>query len=810
MGKLVYLYELDSARCTDREIMLGQKELLREVLVNGNVVVLSYNQIVESRGFFNLLQNKDYFESFVSLLECGKIRISQFENVSTVSEYMISACSPKRPFHFHGWPLRSTQKHLLALISRSLQHADTSEIDMHLGLLKMGKPSTLFDELSDVGEVKSSMLSRDQQEAVLERVKTLILFVLRISPMSQIYLPPRKKERGERRRLYDVLLAALSLKAPEECGLWEEACGILKTILSEDIASDFKDYRSAYVKSLHRGAQAGARAPREVYCLAEAIVNLCYNYAVEMSMFNVSKRYNVSEFDVGNVRGFPSFTSDFFRRLCENWGENSWLQPCDSRQYLRNEECVIGFESGCVDSLAAEISAAMKSASRICSEISEVVGEECAPCNTVPFYWDNLSQQTMRQKKRVRSISGAKTWSTLLSLGLVLILNIPVSMLFAYSVEHSAAIVARVLCSDVVIFLVLFMLFATCLRNRHLMFIQLLLFSVTLAGLVSPLLSSISQMIIVLALTEVLTTHCSRRVKHVSSLLEIAEGFAESYSDYARYRWLAQSPSAAPHNWASSDAPRERRDLSVAVLHVPDRLRKYQKMRTSSSHSELFAQCDEIPLLPLDEGDLRALVADEELFGREYGIIYSSQFNTLCVDPVMDTTLDNDVGQSGSYRFYPYERILQGDVSRGPHQGVVLVVREGEHFLLLKQWRHAIRRSQIGFPRGYGEAEPDAHANARKELLEELGIEPKTDLERLGSITPDSGLSSTVADVFLVTVDSYVEKSGYEGIERVIRMTSEELEQSIALKDGGVDDAFTMAAYMMWKLKAGDERALPE
>lgn len=45
--KNVYLFELDSVRKTDEEIEVAQNALLDEIVLNGNVVVMTYNQLVD-------------------------------------------------------------------------------------------------------------------------------------------------------------------------------------------------------------------------------------------------------------------------------------------------------------------------------------------------------------------------------------------------------------------------------------------------------------------------------------------------------------------------------------------------------------------------------------------------------------------------------------------------------------------------------------------------------------------------------------------------------------------------------------------
>ena len=68
MAKRVYLFEMDSVRGTDEEIITAQKTLYDEIVKNGNVVALTYNQIVDSRGFFSLFSNAQYQENILALL----------------------------------------------------------------------------------------------------------------------------------------------------------------------------------------------------------------------------------------------------------------------------------------------------------------------------------------------------------------------------------------------------------------------------------------------------------------------------------------------------------------------------------------------------------------------------------------------------------------------------------------------------------------------------------------------------------------------------------------------------------------------
>ena len=48
MDKLVYLHELDSVHTSQEEILRGQQALFEEIVLNGNQVVLTFNQLTDS------------------------------------------------------------------------------------------------------------------------------------------------------------------------------------------------------------------------------------------------------------------------------------------------------------------------------------------------------------------------------------------------------------------------------------------------------------------------------------------------------------------------------------------------------------------------------------------------------------------------------------------------------------------------------------------------------------------------------------------------------------------------------------------
>lgn len=124
--------------------------MYEEIVANGNVVVLTYNQLVDSRGFFSLLDIPEYYDNFIFLFEKSAIRISQYGDIRTIAQYLLNSLAYDRKFIFSGWPLKSTQKRLLALIKRSLMYSDLTEINDYVnGVRDESEIRDIFVELNE-------------------------------------------------------------------------------------------------------------------------------------------------------------------------------------------------------------------------------------------------------------------------------------------------------------------------------------------------------------------------------------------------------------------------------------------------------------------------------------------------------------------------------------------------------------------------------------------------------------------------------------------------------------------------------------
>lgn len=170
--------------------------------------------------------------------------------------------------------------------------------------------------------------------------------------------------------------------------------------------------------------------------------------------------------------------------------------------------------------------------------------------------------------------------------------------------------------------------------------------------------------------------------------------------------------------------------------------------------------------------------------GEKVGVLYRSAYHCLIVDLV----------QNADGMLHTYERLIP-TVRSG---AVVAVTIQDGRFVLLKQYRHAIRESQYCFPRGFGEEGLSPEENVKKELQEELKA-TVTESIFLGEVVADSGVLGNRVSAFACQVKDVQERYGYEGIEKVVFLSPKQLRKWIS--EGKITDGFTLSAYSLYCCK---------
>ena len=146
MNKLVYLEELDSVRNTPEEIKLGQQALYEEIVINGNKVALTFNQVLDSRAFLSAIENEQQHKYIVELFQRGYLRFSSFGYLQkdgtrfvmgSASQYIQNAIQKaldaehQETYIFSGLPITSKEEDLLCLLNEAIQYSNPAILERY-------------------------------------------------------------------------------------------------------------------------------------------------------------------------------------------------------------------------------------------------------------------------------------------------------------------------------------------------------------------------------------------------------------------------------------------------------------------------------------------------------------------------------------------------------------------------------------------------------------------------------------------------------------------------------------------------------
>lgn len=134
---LVYLFELDSEINNEKLVRIGQKALFEEIFINGNSVVISLNQLVDSICIKNLINSPQTNEILIELFRNGLLRINLYGDITSVSQYVQNSINKilennDKTYIFSSLPVKKTDTNLLEDIKNALCFSDISYLDKHI------------------------------------------------------------------------------------------------------------------------------------------------------------------------------------------------------------------------------------------------------------------------------------------------------------------------------------------------------------------------------------------------------------------------------------------------------------------------------------------------------------------------------------------------------------------------------------------------------------------------------------------------------------------------------------------------------
>lgn len=826
LSKLVYIHELDSVRNSDAEIERARKCLYDEILINGNTPVISFNQLTDSRAFLGLITesaekaheaeslpsdeaqgdssdkaSRDSLLNMEYLMREGRIKIVRFKDKRTASQYLQDNLDPKRAqeeeqFILSGWPIpyrRDDPKRgtLIESIRLALRNSDPDYLDRHseddhvrqragFGQSEAVPPSLPADQLRPLKQLVEFMLFISKTEfaytdinpGTTPRFATLLKLVT---------------ERIESGKIVPTGIDDKDAMANACVNLRKLGAGI------QEKSRDKINNRSAWHKALR---ESSAVRPR-VQELSFAIVDLCYNLKVESGIDRCSHFMNPADeasFDVAVGAKLGQYAADYVMYE-HTYQDGSCFTSADaSAQASRS--------NGLDWSLAVSIQRAL-------SRRFEPLAGMAAKSGNIESYGSRLRDQRAKWRRDVYGSLGFQTLGAFLYVVLFAFIEVVLSLID--NLVEGAGTAA--LASDApgiedmftfnrtiaisVIFLVGVIAYTLLTKNERSHSVKVPIAGVAaIFFVIMPVLACIDVAPVPGGMPEIAFEPSDFIDNFVAMLPSLLVGLVAVIA-FASIGSLLEERTGVPALFDSMrltkasvvDAwkfwrltrAQERGDASLSKyceisLNPWKRFRNETEEEAASSpawrkYVELVKAHDrELAFDPALEIILDEKTAREftDASGRAIGIIHDSPFSTFVVDLVRD---------SNGHKF-AYERLIPKAKS-----GVVIVPKHDEKFVLLDQFRHAIRRRQLAFPRGFGEERLSPVENACKELSEELNLATpieESDMMFLGKLTPDSGISANIVSVFWCEIGDYAITEGNEGILDVCEMSEDELRAAIA------------------------------
>lgn len=304
----VYLFELDSVRNSEEEIRVAERALFHELVVNGNQVIISLNQLTDSVGFYSLLKDERKYEVLLELFDLGALKINLYGNMRTPSQYVQNALeqyskSEESGFLFSGIPVEQQSKTLFDAINNAIRYGDLqglrSEID------GTGQAST-NEDLEYIYRFCHLILSLNVKELATNPAK---------SPDARRQTNLQKND-SHLATLTDHLESFQKTFESLEGTLPQQDINILLKSAFNYLNQIYDDAKNqAEIEKLNNRsfwiAKIREQAASETSAMAEAVVDLCYNFVIEKSILKVSvHRTSDSE---------ATLFEDFYRRLHTYW-----------------------------------------------------------------------------------------------------------------------------------------------------------------------------------------------------------------------------------------------------------------------------------------------------------------------------------------------------------------------------------------------------------------------------------------------------------------------------------------------------------
>ena len=276
VNKYIYSYELDSICNNENEITNALDKVLYEtIMLNGDKIVLTFNQLADSKIFMSFLKDIEMKNILVELFRQHKIVISRYtdkngEMISTAVQYVKKKISKLS---------QSSNSNFIFSSIDILNNIEEKEKNMIFDFVTYSLSFCDIDYLAR--NLKSMKLLSNED---IDIIANYVDFLIRISITDIEYLPP--KQCVEKYSFIDcVKIAINSLKLHGRFNVANELEKIYNYVSANK--PNLKQNRSNWIDCIGERNQLAEEI--------ETVLDVCYNLAVEASISFIDSIENVDD-----------------------------------------------------------------------------------------------------------------------------------------------------------------------------------------------------------------------------------------------------------------------------------------------------------------------------------------------------------------------------------------------------------------------------------------------------------------------------------------------------------------------------------
>lgn len=373
LRNVVYLKECDSVRKSREEIHIGQWAICNALVQQGYVVVFSLNQVTDSHIMFELLTDKRSKKYIMELFQTGWLKIGLYGSNYSLSDYILNSINKnfnnESKFIFSLLPVKTDEKLLLKLVERAFSSGNAnmfSEEKNYYFLRNIcndllekvnGSNKKLEKNEFSSDDIENFLKSINKKnDAVIRRLNNIHKYVCAMISLNAIgpslYYKKEptscqfneiinhlcdwkigetdlKKYFGNNKEIYENALEILKNLREQYATQKPSKLKIIFQILlsklwpfkrknktrSDKLKLKDKTDRSIWLDKLRKTESVAEN--REYFQMANAIIDMAYNYTVEDSVENAVKQYETIK-DKNNILS-ESFKKDFLKELKTYW-----------------------------------------------------------------------------------------------------------------------------------------------------------------------------------------------------------------------------------------------------------------------------------------------------------------------------------------------------------------------------------------------------------------------------------------------------------------------------------------------------------